>query len=65
MYKCMTSGLAMVKSVLSLSAGCQRNSPSEKVAITGWIFGLLWISKAQRTLQPFFKPPKFNFQPAA
>ena len=25
--------------VLSLSAGCRRNSPAEKVAIAGWIFG--------------------------
>ena len=51
--------------VLSLSAGCQRNSPAEKAEITGWIFGRLWISKTQQALQPFFKPPKFNFQPAA
>ena len=26
-------------SVLSLSAGCRRNSPSEKAVMTGWIFG--------------------------
>ena len=25
--------------VLSLSAGCRRNSPAEKAAITSWIFG--------------------------
>ena len=27
------------RAVLSLSAGCRRNSPAEKAAITGWIFG--------------------------
>ena len=38
--------------VFSLSAGCWRNSPAEKVAITGWIFGQRLLVKAQRALPP-------------
>ena len=63
----------LILSVLSLSAGCRRNSLAEKAAITGWIFGLWSLGKAQQALSlaihkalwAFFEPPRFNFQPGA
>ena len=51
-------------SVLSLTAGCRRNSPAEKVTIAGWIFGWRSLGKAQHALGTFLEPPQFNLQPA-
>ena len=57
-------GTSKLSAVLSLSAGCWRNSPAEKVAIAGWIFGWRSLGKAQWALRTFLEPPQFNLQPA-